>query len=194
MLSRLGFPGDAAHGLSLEELSLRHRITDAVIAASLDVDSVAAEVFAAGTGLGIVSGLLQFSKTTSSAGDAVGFAAGGVKRWLQRAAILDRAAHATTWLLDLQIVTELSLRDRVQPIGACDTRSPVRSLWKEADLSSVWSGMAACSPRWRPSSRPRRCRRTSSVRHTEHWLNWRLGARAAREVHQQIVYVRPESW
>jgi hypothetical protein len=33
---------------------------------------------AAGTGLGIVSGLLQFSKTTSSAGNAVGFAAGGI--------------------------------------------------------------------------------------------------------------------
>jgi hypothetical protein len=97
----------AAPGLSLEELSLHQRITDAVIAASLDVDSVAAEidyereqtvelrslwrykrdraigstnlaVLAAGTGLSIVSGLLQFSKTTSSAGNAVGFAAGGI--------------------------------------------------------------------------------------------------------------------
>jgi hypothetical protein len=99
--------GAGATGLSLEELSLRQQITEAVIAASLDVDSVAAEidyereqtvelrslwrykrdraigstnlaVLAAGTGLGIVSGLLQFSKTTSSAGNAVGFAAGGV--------------------------------------------------------------------------------------------------------------------
>jgi hypothetical protein len=97
----------AAPGLSLEELALRQQITEAVIAASLDVDSVAAEidyereqtvelrslwrykrdraigstnlaVLAAGTGLGIVSGLLQFSKTTSSAGNAVGFAAGGI--------------------------------------------------------------------------------------------------------------------
>jgi hypothetical protein len=97
----------AAPGLSLEELSLRQQITDAVIAASLDVDSVAAEidyereqtvelrslwrykrdraigstnlaVLAAGTGLGIVSGLLQFSQTTSDAGNAIGFAAGGV--------------------------------------------------------------------------------------------------------------------
>jgi hypothetical protein len=97
----------AAPGQSLEELSLRQQITDAVIAASLDVDSVAAEidyereqtvelrslwrykrdraigttnvaVLAAGTGLGIVSGLLQFSKTTSSAGNAIGFAAGGI--------------------------------------------------------------------------------------------------------------------
>ena len=93
--------------LSLEELSLRQQIMDAVVAASLDVDSVVAEidyereqtvelrslwlykrdraigstnlaVLAAGTGLGIVSGLLQFSETTSSAGNAVGFAAGGV--------------------------------------------------------------------------------------------------------------------
>ena len=88
-------------------LSLRQQITDAVVATSLDVDSVAAEidyereqtvelrslwrykrdraigstnlaVLAAGTGLGIVSGLLQFSETTSSAGNAVGFAAGGI--------------------------------------------------------------------------------------------------------------------
>jgi hypothetical protein len=99
--------GGAAPGLSLEELSLRQQITEAVIAASLDVDSVAAEidyereqtvelrslwrykrdraigstnlaVLAAGTGLGIVSGILQFSKTTSDAGSAIGFAAGGV--------------------------------------------------------------------------------------------------------------------
>jgi len=97
----------AAPGLSLEELSLRQQITDTVITASLDVDSAAAEidyereqtvelrslwrykrdraigstnlaVLAAGTGLGIVSGVLQFSKTTSSAGNAVGFAAGGI--------------------------------------------------------------------------------------------------------------------
>jgi hypothetical protein len=97
----------SAPSLSLEELSLRQQITEAVIAVSLDVDSVAAEidyereqtvelrslwrykrdraigsanlaVLAAGTGLGIVSGLLQFSKATSSAGNAIGFAAGGV--------------------------------------------------------------------------------------------------------------------
>ena len=97
----------AAPGLSLEEISLHQQITEAVIAASLDVDSVSAEVdyereqtvelrslwrykrdraigstnlavLAAGTGFGIVSGLLQFSKTTSSAGNAIGFAAGGI--------------------------------------------------------------------------------------------------------------------
>ena len=97
----------AASVLSLGELSIRQRITEAIIAASLDVDSVAAEidyereqtvelrslwrykrdraigttnvaVLAAGTGLSIVSGLLQFSKTTSTAGNAVGFAAGGL--------------------------------------------------------------------------------------------------------------------
>jgi len=107
-LSSLAAKGaGAAPGLCLEELSLRQQITDAVIAASLDVDSVAAEidyereqtvelrslwrykrdraigstnlaVLAAGTGLSIVSGLLQFSKTTSSAGNAIGFAAGGL--------------------------------------------------------------------------------------------------------------------
>lgn len=92
---------------SLEELTLRQRITEGVVLASLDVDSVLGEVdyereqivelrsifyarrdraigstnlavLAAGTGLGIVGGLLQFSKTTSDAGNAVGFAAGGI--------------------------------------------------------------------------------------------------------------------
>lgn len=92
---------------SLEELSLRQHIADAVVAASLDIDSVTAEVdyereqtvelrsllrykrdraigstnlavLAAGTGLGIVSGVLQFSKTTETAGNYIGFAAGGV--------------------------------------------------------------------------------------------------------------------
>lgn len=97
----------AAPGLSLEELSLRQQITEGVIAASLDVDSVGAEidyereqtvemrsllrykrdraigstnlaVLAAGTGLGIVGGLLQFSDATSGAGTAIALAAGGV--------------------------------------------------------------------------------------------------------------------
>jgi hypothetical protein len=97
----------AAAGPSLEELLLRQQIAEAIIAASLDLDSVAAEVnyerdqtvelrsifrykrdraigstnlavLAAGTGLGIVSGLLQFSHTTSGAGNMIGFAGGGL--------------------------------------------------------------------------------------------------------------------
>lgn len=92
---------------SLEELTLRQRITEGVVVASLDVDSVLGEidyereqivelrsilrarrdraigstnvaVLAAGTGLGIVGGLLQFSKVTSDAGNAINFAAGGI--------------------------------------------------------------------------------------------------------------------
>jgi hypothetical protein len=92
---------------SLEKLMLRQRITEAVVAASLDIDSVAAEIYyerdqtvelrsflrykrdraigstnlavlAAGTGLGIVSGLLQFSNMTSDAGNMIGFAGGGL--------------------------------------------------------------------------------------------------------------------
>lgn len=92
---------------SLEELTLHQRITEGVVVASLDVDSVLGEinyereqivelrsisyarrdraigstnlaVLAAGTGLGIVGGLLQFSKTTSDAGSAIAFASGGV--------------------------------------------------------------------------------------------------------------------
>lgn len=92
---------------SLEELTLRQRITEGVVVASLDVDSVLGEVdyereqivelrsilrarrdraigstnvavLAAGTGLGIVGGLLEFSKLTSDAGNAINFAAGGI--------------------------------------------------------------------------------------------------------------------
>ena len=92
---------------SLEELSLRQRITDAIVVASLDVDSVLDEmdyereqiaelrsilrarrdraigttnlaVLAASTGLGVVGGVLSFSKTTSNVGNAIGFASGGI--------------------------------------------------------------------------------------------------------------------
>ena len=92
---------------SLEELSLRQRITGAIVVASLDVDSVLAEmdyereqtvelrnvlrarrdraigttnlaVLAASTGLGVVGGVLSFSKTTSNVGNAIGFASGGI--------------------------------------------------------------------------------------------------------------------
>jgi hypothetical protein len=92
---------------SLEELTLRQRITEGVVVASLDVDSVLGEVdyereqsvelrsilrarrdraigstnvavLAAGTGLGIVGGLLEFSTLTSDAGNAINFAAGGI--------------------------------------------------------------------------------------------------------------------
>jgi hypothetical protein len=108
-LSRLTGTKDlsAGPGASLEALLLRQQITDAVVAASLNVDSVLDEidnereqteelrnvlrsqrdraigttnvaVLAVGTGLGIVSGVLQVSKTTSTAGNAIGFAAGGI--------------------------------------------------------------------------------------------------------------------
>jgi hypothetical protein len=92
---------------SLEELSFRQRITDAVVVASLDVDSVLDEmdherdqieelrsilrarrdraigttnlgVLAAGTGLGVVGGVLSLSNTTSDVGNAIGFASGGI--------------------------------------------------------------------------------------------------------------------
>jgi len=92
---------------SLEELSLRQRITDAVVVATLDVDSVLDEmdyereqtvelrsiirarrdraigttnmaVLAAGTGLGAVGGILSLSKTTSNVGNAIGFGSGGI--------------------------------------------------------------------------------------------------------------------
>jgi hypothetical protein len=102
-------PGAA--GISLEELSLHQQITEAVIVASLDVDSVVDQIdnehaqivelqsnllarrqraigttnlatLALSTGLGAVSGVLQFSNTTKGTGNAIGFAAGGLSTLL----------------------------------------------------------------------------------------------------------------
>jgi hypothetical protein len=98
-------------GMSLEELSLRQQITEAVVVASLDVDDVfdridyeraqiielrdilrsnrdravgttSVATLAIGTGLGVISGVLQFSDTTKGAGNAIGFAAGGISTLL----------------------------------------------------------------------------------------------------------------
>ena len=100
-----------APGVSLEELSLHQQITEAVVVASLDVDSAVDQIdneraqivelqsillarrqrsigttnlatLALSTGLGAVSGVLQFSSTTRNAGDAIGFAAGGLSTLL----------------------------------------------------------------------------------------------------------------
>ena len=97
--------------MSLEELSLHQQITEAVVVASLDVDSVVDQIdneraqivelqsillarrqraigttnvatLALSTGLGAVSGVLQFSDTTKGVGNAIGFAAGGLSTLL----------------------------------------------------------------------------------------------------------------
>ncbi len=108
-LSQLTTSESAAQGRvrSLEELSLRQEITDTVVTASLDVDSVLNEidyeqrqiyelirisqtrhdralgttnlaVLTVSTGLGIVAGALSFSDITSDLGDVLGFASGGI--------------------------------------------------------------------------------------------------------------------
>jgi hypothetical protein len=100
-----------ATGMSVEELSLHQQITEAVVVASLDVDFVVDQVdneraqivesqsillarrqraigttnlatLALSTGLGAVSGVLQFSETTKGVGNAIGFAAGGLSTLL----------------------------------------------------------------------------------------------------------------
>jgi hypothetical protein len=102
-------PGAA--DMSLEELSLHQQITEAVTVASLDLDSVVDQIdneraqivelqsillarrqraigttnlatLALSTGLGAVSGVLQFSDTTKGVGNVVGFAAGGLSTLL----------------------------------------------------------------------------------------------------------------
>ena len=101
----------AATGVSMEELSLHQQITEAVVVTSLDVDSVINQIdneraqivelqsillarrqralgttnlatLALSTGLGAVSGVLQFSDTTKGAGNVIGFAAGGLSTLL----------------------------------------------------------------------------------------------------------------
>src|SRR5579864_6715551 len=101
----------AATGISLEELALHQQITEAVVVASLDVDFVIDQIdneraqivelqsillarrqralgttnlatLALSTGLGAVSGVLQFSDTTKGPGNAIGFAAGGLSTLL----------------------------------------------------------------------------------------------------------------
>ena len=101
----------AAPSMSLEELSLRQQITEAVVVSSLDLDSVVDNIdneraqivelqniilarrqraigttnlatLALSTGLGALSGVLQFSDTTKGAGNAIGFAAGGLSTLL----------------------------------------------------------------------------------------------------------------
>lgn len=111
-LSALAVERDPAfNGLSLEELSLHQQITEAVVVASLDIDLVADRIdneraqivelqgillarrqralgttnlatLALSTGLGAISGVLQFSDTTKGAGNAIGFAAGGLSTLL----------------------------------------------------------------------------------------------------------------
>jgi hypothetical protein len=102
---------NALPAISLEELSLRQQITEAVVVASFDVDDVLNQIdyeraqlielrdilrsnrdravgttsvatLAIGTGLGVVSGVLQFSDTTKGAGNIIGFAAGGLSTLL----------------------------------------------------------------------------------------------------------------
>lgn len=99
------------HNMTLDELSLRQQISETVIVASLDLDSVVDNIdneraqmvelqniilarrqraigttnlatLALSTGLGALSGVLQFSDTTKGTGNVIGFAAGGLSTLL----------------------------------------------------------------------------------------------------------------
>jgi len=123
---------------SLEELSLRQRITDAIVVASLDVDSVLDEmdyereqtaelrsilrarrdraigttnlgVLAAGTGLGVAGGLLSLSKKTSTLGNGVGFASGGIATLFSlRGYRQAHSAERPAWVLPNMLAAFLS--------------------------------------------------------------------------------------
>jgi len=120
---------NATRVMSLEELSLRQQITEAVAVASLDVDDVLDRIdyereqivelkdilrarrdravgttnlatLALGTGLGAVSGLLQFSETTRDAGDKIGVAAGGLSTLLSFHSIRQQhGGQRRAWIL-----------------------------------------------------------------------------------------------
>ena len=145
----------AAPDLSLEEMGLRQQITDSVIAASLDVDSVEAEidyereqtaelrglwrykrdraigstnlaVLPAGTGLGIVSGILQFSKTTSSAGNVLGFAAGGISTLFSiRSYRQVHGGKRPAWALPNMLAGPFSLSRRSSTAITLTTSGPI---------------------------------------------------------------------
>jgi hypothetical protein len=123
---------------SLEELSLHQRITDSVVAASLDVDSVLGDtdyelqqiveltgifrarhdraggttnlgVLIAGAGLGVVSGVLSFSNTTSDAGNVVGFASGTISTLLSLRSFRQRRDfERPSWVLPNMLADFLS--------------------------------------------------------------------------------------
>jgi hypothetical protein len=120
---------DAVPGVSLEELSLRQQITEAVVVASLDLDSVVDEIdneraqivelqsillarrqraigttnlatLALSTGLGALSGVLQFSDITKGVGNAIGFAAGGISTLLSFHSLRQQhAGKRPAWVL-----------------------------------------------------------------------------------------------
>ncbi|HUZ48068.1 MAG TPA: hypothetical protein VMW54_15655 [Terriglobia bacterium] len=119
----------AAAGASLEEMSLHQQITEAVVVASLDVDYTVDQIdneraqivelqsiilarrqraigttnlaaLAMGTGLGVVSGVLQFSDSTKGVGNAVGFAAGGLSGLLSFHSLRQQHSRVRkTWVL-----------------------------------------------------------------------------------------------
>jgi hypothetical protein len=120
---------NAESGTSLEQLLLRQQITDSIVIASLDVDSVLNKIdyereqtielrtmllsqreraigsmntaiLAIGTGLGVISSALSVSKSTSTANDVVGFTAGGLSTLLWlRSHRQQRGGQRPAWVL-----------------------------------------------------------------------------------------------
>lgn len=119
----------ATRVMSVEELSLRQQITDAVIVACLDAEDVLDRIdyeraqivelrdilrsrrdravgttslatLALSTGLGAISGVLQFSEATKDVGDKIGFAAGGVSTLLSFHSIRQQhSGQRPSWIL-----------------------------------------------------------------------------------------------
>jgi hypothetical protein len=125
-------------GTFLEDMLIRQRITDSIVVASLDVDSVLNKIdyereqtvelrtlllsqrerasgstnlaiLAIGTGLGVVSSALSVTGSTSKANDAVGFTAGGLSTLLWlRSYRQQRAGRRPAWVLPNMLAPFLS--------------------------------------------------------------------------------------
>lgn len=170
----------AGLGTSVEELSLRQQITEAVVVASLDVDEVLDRIdyeraqiielrdilrsrrdravgttslatLALSTGLGAVSGVLQFSDTTKGIGDKIGFAAGGISTLLSFHSLRQQhGGQRPAWILPNMLAAFLGVSQEqhgnypndiwaylnsVPPGGASQASRRERMLaeWLEAD-------------------------------------------------------------
>jgi hypothetical protein len=181
-----------ATGMSLEELSLHQQITEAVVVASLDVDSVVDQIdneraqivelqsillarrqrsigttnlatLALSTGLGAVSGVLQFSDTTKGVGNAIGFAAGGLSTLLSFHSLRQQHSEGRPgWVLPNMLAPLLS-EPQEQNVYTADTWAYLNSApegtssqaSRREQLLAQWRRAGRFAPLDSPQSKPK---------------------------------------
>ncbi|MEN6603126.1 MAG: hypothetical protein ABFD86_11990 [Bryobacteraceae bacterium] len=170
----------AGTGISLEELSLHQQITEAVVVASLEVDSVMDQIdneraqivelqsillarrqraigttnfatLALSTGLGALSGVLQFSDTTKGVGNAIGFAAGGLSTGLSLHSVRQQHGGARpAWVLP-SMLAPFFREPREHSTYPADTWAYLNSVPEEAASQASRRGQLLAG--WRRSGR-----------------------------------------